>query len=74
MNHGRGTTIDRLALRPRGGAFEPKADCFGRASFRMPEVGSLSALIVMPEDDPAYRFRLKPTARKTAATDRIAIT
>ena len=68
------TDIDRLALRPKGGAFEPKKDCFGRDSFCMPEVRSLSALATMPEDDPAYRFRLDPVKRSTAADHRAIIT
>lgn len=72
MNLSRGTDIDRLALRPKGGAFEPKKDCYGRDSFCMPEVRSLAALAMTPEDDPVYRYRFRPVDRK-AGTGHITI-
>ena len=73
MNPSRGTDINRLALRPKGGAFEPKKDCFGRDSFRMPEVRSLSALAMMHEDDPVYRHRPRPGDKKSRTSDRFIL-
>lgn len=65
MDRYRGTGIDREEIRPRGDAFEPKKDCFGRDSFCMPEVRWLSALSMTSDDDPVYRRTSKPADRKT---------
>lgn len=49
----RRTHIDHLPYRPPEGFVEPKKDMYGRISFRMPEVRSLSALEFPMKDDPA---------------------
>lgn len=63
MDRYRGTDIDRVAIKPMWGAFEPRKDCFGRDSFRMPEVRWLSALSMTSDDDPVYRRTFKPAER-----------
>jgi len=74
MNLSRGTDIDHLALRPKGGTFEPKKDCFGRDSFCMPEVRSLSALAMTHEDDPVFLYRFRPVYQMTGAAHKAIIT
>lgn len=63
MNQGRGTNISLLSKRPKGGTFEPKRDCFDRDSFCMPEVSSLAALSMPPEDEHRQTYRMKPRDR-----------